>query len=137
MENLLRFQTEEGDSESDEDYEGMSPIDTAAVFGDPNSPLLGEPVQIVKMAQDGGFEFDADALSSILLKDNIKDKPVVVVSITGDLRKGMSRTNLDQFTNCSFILLQESRLCSITFFGICMPISSTARMDRITSGSPT
>ncbi|CAG2111520.1 unnamed protein product, partial [Medioppia subpectinata] len=44
----------------------------------------------VKVKGDSEFELDLEALSSILLRDSIRDKPVVVVSIAGDFRKGKS-----------------------------------------------
>lgn len=51
---------------------------------------FGKPIQIVKVNENREFELDIDALSSILLRDSIRDKPVVVVSIAGDFRKGKS-----------------------------------------------
>ncbi|XP_054157456.1 atlastin-3-like [Oppia nitens] len=58
----------------------------ANVFND----YPGQPVQVVTVTADRQFELDVDALSSILLRDSIRDKPVVVVSIAGDFRKGKS-----------------------------------------------
>jgi len=49
---------------------------------------FGSPIQIVKVSEERKFELDFDALSSILLRDSIRDTPVVVVSIAGDFRKG-------------------------------------------------
>ncbi|KAH9418939.1 atlastin GTPase [Dermatophagoides pteronyssinus] len=51
---------------------------------------IGQPVQIVKVTDNRKFELDVDALESILLRESIRDKPVAVVSIAGDFRKGKS-----------------------------------------------
>lgn len=72
------------------DYEMVPTADGDLASGDNSPPLCGEPIQIVKVTEDRHFELDVEALSLILLKDNIKDKPVVVVSIAGDFRKGKS-----------------------------------------------
>ncbi|CAG2102745.1 unnamed protein product [Medioppia subpectinata] len=50
----------------------------------------GAPIQVLKVSDERRFELDLDALESILLRDTIRDKPVVVVSIAGDFRKGKS-----------------------------------------------
>lgn len=50
----------------------------------------GRPIQIVKVTNERKFELDVEALESILLRDSIRDTPVVVVSIAGDFRKGKS-----------------------------------------------
>ncbi|KAH9393030.1 putative RING-H2 finger protein [Tyrophagus putrescentiae] len=56
----------------------------------PNSEFYGHPVQIVKVTDERKFELDVEALGNILLRDSIRDTPVVVVSIAGDFRKGKS-----------------------------------------------
>ncbi|XP_077554329.1 atlastin-3-like isoform X2 [Haemaphysalis longicornis] len=50
----------------------------------------GRPVQIVRMEGGKGCSLDDNALKRILLDDNIKDLPVVVVSVAGIFRKGKS-----------------------------------------------
>ncbi|CAG2102925.1 unnamed protein product, partial [Medioppia subpectinata] len=50
----------------------------------------GEPKQVIKVSADRRLELDLEALEGILLRDSIRDKPVVVVSIAGDFRKGKS-----------------------------------------------
>ncbi|KAG8041507.1 hypothetical protein G9C98_002800 [Cotesia typhae] len=50
----------------------------------------GRPVQVVLAHPDHTFELDEDALAEILLKDDIKDRSVVVVSVAGAFRKGKS-----------------------------------------------
>lgn len=53
-----------------------------------------QPVQIVQIVttESGGrqLKLDTEALSSILLQDKVKDKPVAVVSIAGTFRTGKS-----------------------------------------------
>ena len=56
----------------------------------PNPDFYGHPVQIVKVTDERKFELDVEALGNILLRDSIRDTPVVVVSIAGDFRKGMA-----------------------------------------------
>lgn len=51
----------------------------------------GRPVQVVLAhPSDHTFELDEDALSEILLHDDVKDRNVVVVSVAGAFRKGKS-----------------------------------------------
>lgn len=51
----------------------------------------GRPIQIVNVdPETREFVLDEDALASILLSDKCKDRPVSVVSIAGDFRKGKS-----------------------------------------------
>ena len=54
-----------------------------------NPEMFGYPVQIVKVTDGRKFELDVEALGNILLRDSIRDTPVVVVSIAGDFRKGI------------------------------------------------
>ncbi|CAI6343620.1 unnamed protein product [Macrosiphum euphorbiae] len=51
---------------------------------------VGKPVPIVLAEEDHQFVLDEEALESILLKDDIKDRNVVVVSVAGSYRKGKS-----------------------------------------------
>ena len=47
------------------------------------------PVQIVKIddeSEEHNFILDEDALNDILNKDNIKDKPVCIISVAGHYR---------------------------------------------------
>ncbi|XP_057314981.1 atlastin-2-like isoform X2 [Hydractinia symbiolongicarpus] len=48
------------------------------------------PVCILKAKDDHTFELDTDALESVLLQADIRDKRVVVVSVAGAFRKGKS-----------------------------------------------
>ncbi|XP_072755393.1 atlastin isoform X3 [Anoplolepis gracilipes] len=50
----------------------------------------GRPVQVVLAHPDHTFELDEEALSEILLQDDVKDRNVVVVSVAGAFRKGKS-----------------------------------------------
>ncbi|GFQ98686.1 atlastin, partial [Trichonephila clavata] len=49
----------------------------------------GEAVTIVT-AEDHTFELNEDVLNSVLMKNDIKDKKIVVVSVAGAFRKGKS-----------------------------------------------
>jgi len=51
---------------------------------------VGKPVPIVLAEEDHQFILDEEALESILLRDDIKDRNVVVVSVAGSYRKGKS-----------------------------------------------
>lgn len=50
---------------------------------------FAEAVTIVT-AEDHSFELNEDVLNEILLRNDIKDKKVVVVSVAGAFRKGKS-----------------------------------------------
>lgn len=62
----------------------MGDIDTDI---DKNQPC---PVCILKALDDHTFELDVDALEQILLKPEVANKKVVVVSVAGAFRKGKS-----------------------------------------------
>ncbi|KAH6923438.1 hypothetical protein HPB50_001077 [Hyalomma asiaticum] len=53
-------------------------------------PGKAEAAQILRFKEDGSLELDEDRLRGILLRDHVKEKPVVVVSIAGAYRKGKS-----------------------------------------------
>lgn len=55
-----------------------------------NSINCGKPIPIVLAEERHHFILDDEALESILLKDDIKDRNVVVVSVAGAFRKGKS-----------------------------------------------
>ena len=51
------------------------------------------PVQIVKIDDESethNFILDEEALNEILNKDNIRDKPICIISVAGAFRKGKS-----------------------------------------------
>lgn len=50
----------------------------------------GRPVQIVRLEGGKGCSLDKDALARILLADDVKDLPVMVLSVAGVFRKGKS-----------------------------------------------
>lgn len=52
----------------------------------------GEPeaTQIVLSDEEHSFELNEKALESILLRDDIKDLPIAIVSVAGAFRKGKS-----------------------------------------------
>ena len=65
--------------EADDDMEGM-PEDAEED---------GHPVTILR-SKDGNFELDEAALRDILLRPDVKDKEVALISITGAFRQGKS-----------------------------------------------
>lgn len=50
----------------------------------------GYPVQIVVAQEDHEFILDENALAKVLLRPDVQDKKVVVISVTGAFRKGKS-----------------------------------------------
>lgn len=50
----------------------------------------GRSVPIILANEDHTFSLDEDALAEILLRDEVKDRYVVVVSVAGAFRKGKS-----------------------------------------------
>ena len=52
--------------------------------------LKGQPIQVVIATETHEFELDEEALESILLRDDVKDKKVAIVSVAGSFRKGKS-----------------------------------------------
>ncbi|KAL1421934.1 hypothetical protein MTO96_003927 [Rhipicephalus appendiculatus] len=52
--------------------------------------MSGEPVQIIRVKDGHSIEFNEPELERILLADNVKDRPVVVISIAGEYRQGKS-----------------------------------------------
>lgn len=65
-------------------------IETLSMNNEDDTDDFGHPVQVVLAHPDHTFELDEEALSKILLQDNIKDRSVVVVSVAGAFRKGKS-----------------------------------------------
>lgn len=55
-----------------------------------NAVGQGKPIRIVLAEENHQFILDEAALEEILLKDEIKDRNVVVVSVAGAFRKGKS-----------------------------------------------
>ena len=78
-------------SQNDSNGESNLKQSIQSISGRDDGRPLGAPIQIVKVSEERRLELNLDALSKILLRDSIRDKPVVVVSIAGDFRKGMSR----------------------------------------------
>ncbi|XP_035687248.1 atlastin-2-like isoform X1 [Branchiostoma floridae] len=68
----------------------MDPAEENMSAGD-TIGLNGRPIPVVLVnSDDHTFELDEDALRSVLLKEHIQDKKVVVVSVAGAFRKGKS-----------------------------------------------
>lgn len=79
--------------------------------------MTPRPIQIVLANEDHTFSLDEDALAEILLRDDIKDRHVVVVSVAGAFRKGKSFL-LDfflRYLNCKV----RQRLYTICIICLC------------------
>jgi len=50
----------------------------------------GKPINIVELQEDRSLKLNTKGLEQVLLRNEIKDLPLVVVSIVGDFRKGIS-----------------------------------------------
>lgn len=85
--------------------ERLSPMDAQIQDADG-----GRPVQVVLAHPDHTFELDEDALSEILLHDDVKDRSVVVVSVAGAFRKGKS------FLLDFFLRYMNNKVCDIHRF---------------------
>ncbi|GFN99090.1 Atlastin-3, partial [Plakobranchus ocellatus] len=66
---------------------GLPPSSPVSATG---APLKGYPVQIVLATDNHQFELDEDALSQILLRSDVRNKKVSLVSVAGSFRKGKS-----------------------------------------------
>ena len=53
-------------------------------------PLKGEPLQIVVATNEHLFELDEKCLEDILLKPDVRNKKVAIISVAGAFRKGKS-----------------------------------------------
>ena len=60
--------------------------------------MEGEPLQIMKVSEEGTVELLEDNLKKILQHPDVKDKPVAVVTVAGPFRKGKSFL-LNHFVN--------------------------------------
>lgn len=58
--------------------------------GDTGSIPLPEAIQIVISDDEHNFELDETALEKVLLREDVRDLPVAVVSVAGAFRKGKS-----------------------------------------------
>lgn len=52
--------------------------------------VKGEPIQIVKATDNHTFELDEERLEEVLLRPDVRNKKVAVVSVAGAFRKGKS-----------------------------------------------
>ena len=84
-------------------------------------------VQVVVAKDDHTFELDVEALESILLRDDVKDKTVAVVSVAGAFRKGKSFLLNFFLRYLSEGVRREYGLESINRFFL---FSSVSRFDR-------
>lgn len=81
---------------------------------------IPHPIQIVLANEDHTFSLDEEALTKVLMRDEIKDRYVVVVSVAGAFRKGKSFL-LDFFlrymeSKVSFILISFEVSCELIAF---------------------
>jgi len=73
------------------DEKGQENVGKVAVENEMGEELdIPHPVCILKATGDHKFELDISALEEIILKEHIKEKKVVVVSVAGAFRKGKS-----------------------------------------------
>lgn len=82
------FSTDSGISTRVEDV--PSSIDEEGIHG---QPVIEEPrpLQIISTDEESHtFTLDSNALESILLRDDVADRKVVVISVAGAFRKGKS-----------------------------------------------
>lgn len=49
-----------------------------------------KPIEIIVPEEGHKFKLDIEALEEILCEDDVRDKPVVVLSVAGAFRKGKS-----------------------------------------------
>lgn len=92
---------------------------------DNNTSDLGHPVQIVLAHPDHSFELNEEALSKILLEDDIKDRSVVVVSVAGAFRKGKS------FLLDFFLRYMNSKVCYYIHKNLVTKVVSIASLRKI------
>lgn len=57
---------------------------------DDDKQIIEGAVQIILSKPDHKFELDEEALESLLLQPDVKDRHIVVVSVAGAFRKGKS-----------------------------------------------
>jgi len=48
------------------------------------------PIKFVELLNNRTIKLNSDVLKSILLSENIKNMPLVIISFVGDYRKGMA-----------------------------------------------
>lgn len=66
-------------------------------------------VEIVHTEGDHSFSLNEEALSDLMLQDEIKDRSVVIVSVAGSFRKGKS------FLLDFFLRYMNSKVCLLFF----------------------
>lgn len=72
-----------------------------------------KPLQIVTTGEEHTFILDEDALTEVLLQDQLKDRFVVVVSVAGAFRKGKSFL-LDFFLRYMYAKVSVSYMIILT-----------------------
>jgi atlastin len=72
--------------------------------------ILPRPIEIISALPDHSFKLNTELLEELLYSDDVKDKPVVVLSVAGAFRKGKSFL-LDYFLR----YLNKVNYCSRNF----------------------
>lgn len=52
--------------------------------------LVGEPVTVIRVDEEGKLTLDSEALRSVLLQKDVQNLPVVVLLVAGAFRTGKS-----------------------------------------------
>lgn len=72
--------------------------------------MSATPVQILFDSGDHSFSLDSEALGSILLKNEVKNRDLVIISVAGAFRKGKSFI-LDFFLRYLYSRVSVSLFC--------------------------